>query len=102
MMAMRALRMGPASPPERRLVAIFAADVEAYSRLMRSDEEGTLRVLKASREIIDRLIAEHRGRIANTAGDSILAEFPSVVDAVRCALTVQDAVARGNEAASPT
>src|SRR5918997_1736220 len=86
---------------ERRLLAIFAADVVGYSRLIRADEEGTLRALQADREIIDRLISEHRGRIANTAGDSILAEFPSVVDAVRCALTIQRAVAEANAAASP-
>ena len=67
---------------ERRLVAIFAADVAGYSRLMRADEQGTLRALQADRGIIDSSISDHRGRIANTAGDSILAEFPSVVDAV--------------------
>ncbi len=96
--------MGPESQPdrqERRLLAIFAADVAGYSRLMRADEQGTLRALQADREIIDRLISEHRGRIANTAGDSILAEFPSVVDAVRCALAVQREVAEANEAARP-
>ena len=68
---------------ERRLAAIFAADVEGYSRLMGVDEVGTLRTLTAHREIMDRLIGEHGGRIANTAGDSVLAEFPSVVDAVQ-------------------
>jgi class 3 adenylate cyclase len=86
---------------ERRLLAIFAADVAGYSKLMRADEQGTLRALQSNREIIDNLISEHRGRIANTAGDSILAEFPSVVEAVRCALTVQRAVAEANAAASP-
>ena len=86
---------------ERRLVAIFAADVAGYSRLMRADEQGTMRALQADRGIIDSSIADHRGRIANTAGDSILAEFPSVVDAVRCALTVQRAVADANAAARP-
>ena len=60
---------------------------------MGEDEVGTLRRLAAHREIMDRLIAEHRGRIANTAGDSVLAEFPSVVDAVQCALEVQQALA---------
>jgi class 3 adenylate cyclase len=62
---------------QRRLAAIFAADAEDYSRLMGSDEVGTLRTLTAHREIMDRLIGEHGGRIANTAGDSVLAEFPS-------------------------
>ena len=80
--------------PERRLAAIFAADVEGYSRLMRADEVGTLRTLTAHREVMDRLIAEHRGRIANTAGDSVLAEFPSVVDAVKCAVAVQEALGK--------
>jgi adenylate cyclase len=70
------------SKVQRRLAAIFAADVEGYSRLMGLDEVGMLRTLTAHREIMDRLIGEHRGRIANTAGDSVLAEFPSVVDAV--------------------
>ena len=78
---------------ERRLAAIFAADVAGYSRLMELDEVGTLRTLTAYREIMDRLIAEHRGRIANTAGDSVLAEFPSAVEAVQCAIDVQKALA---------
>src|SRR3954470_20651481 len=82
---------------ERRLAAIFAADVAGYSRLMGQDEVGTLRDLTAHREIMDRLITEHRGRIANTAGDSVLAEFPSVVDAVHCAAQVQQALAEANE-----
>ena len=74
----------------RRLAAIVAADVAGYSRLIGQDEEGTLRALRAHRqELIDRLIDEHGGRIANTAGDSLLLEFPSVVDAVRCAMAVQ-------------
>jgi hypothetical protein len=68
---------------ERRLAAIFAADVAGYSRLMSQDEAGTLRALAAAREIMDGLIAAHGGRIANTAGDSVLAEFPSAVDAVQ-------------------
>ena len=67
---------------ERRLAAIFAADVAGYSRLMSQDEAGTLRALAAAREVMDGLISAHGGRIANTAGDSVLAEFPSAVDAV--------------------
>ena len=78
---------------ERRLAAIFAADVAGYSRLMSQDEAGTLRALAAAREIMDGLIAEHGGRIANTAGDSVLAEFPSAVDAVQCAVAVQEKLA---------
>ena len=71
---------------ERRLSAIFAADVAGYSRLVSQDEAGTLRALAATREVMDGLIREHGGRIANTAGDSALAEFPSAVDAVQCAV----------------
>ena len=81
---------------ERKLSAIFAADVEGYSRLMGRDEVGTLRTLTAYRVIVDRLIASHRGRIFNTAGDSILADFASAVDAVQCAVAVQDAISREN------
>jgi adenylate cyclase len=89
--------MGPQEHKvERRLAAIFAADVAGYSRLMEQDEVGTLKTLAAYREIMDRLIAEHGGRIANTAGDSVLAEFPSAVDAVQCAVTVQDRLAEVN------
>ena len=67
----------------RRLVAVFAADVEGYSRLMGADEVGTLKGLTERRAILDRFIGEHGGRIANTAGDSVLAEFGSAVDAVQ-------------------
>src|SRR5260221_5447913 len=74
---------------QRKLTAIFAADLEGYSRLMEIDEVGTLRTLTTYREIIDALIAQDRGRIFNTAGDSVVAEFPSVVDAVQCAVEVQ-------------
>jgi adenylate cyclase len=86
-----------APPLERRLVAILAADVEGYSRLMHGDEEATLAVLSAHRAVVDQLIARHKGRIANTAGDSVLAEFASVVDAVHCAVEIQDALAKANE-----
>ena len=81
----------------RRLAAIFAADVAGYSRLMGQDEVGTLQALIARREIIDQLIGDHGGRIANTAGDSVLAEFPSAVDAVVCAVEVQKALEVLNE-----
>jgi adenylate cyclase len=80
----------------RRLVAVFAADVEGYSRLMGADEVGTLKGLTERRAILDRLIGEHRGRIANTAGDSVLAEFGSVVDAVQCAVDAQAALTEVN------
>ncbi len=70
---------------ERRLAAILIADVVGYSRLMGEGEEGTLATLTAHlKEYIDPCIAEHRGRIVKTTGDGLLAEFASVVDAVRC------------------
>lgn len=82
----------------RRLAAIVAADIAGYSRLVSQDEEGTLRALRAHRrELIDRLIEEHGGRIANTAGDSLLLEFPSAVDAVRCSVAMQDGMAARNQ-----
>ena len=83
---------------ERRLVAILAADVEGYSRLMHADEEATMARLSARRLVVDNLIGERRGRIANTAGDSVLAEFVSVLDAVSCAAEIQKAMAAANEA----
>jgi len=77
----------------RRLAAILAADVAGYSRLMGADEEGTLERLKAlRRELVDPKIAEHHGRIVKTTGDGLLVEFASVVDAVRCAVAVQQAM----------
>src|SRR3984893_17671546 len=86
-----------APPLERRLAAILAADVEGYSRLMHGDEEATMATLSAHRALVDELIARHRGRIANTAGDSVLAEFASVRDAVSCAVEIQAALQRANE-----
>jgi len=81
----------------RRLAAILAADVAGYSRLMGADEEGTLERLKAlRRELVDPKIAEHRGRIVKTTGDGMLVEFASVVDAVRCAIAVQQATPERN------
>jgi adenylate cyclase len=82
---------------ERRLVAILAADVEGYSRLMHGDEEATMATLSARRAVVDDLIEQHRGRIANTAGDSVLAEFISVLDAIHCAVEIQGALQRANE-----
>ena len=82
---------------ERKLVAILAADVEGYSRHMERDEAATLATLSAHRAIVDELINSHNGRITGTAGDSVLAEFPSVVEAVDCAVKIQDALAATNE-----
>src|SRR5215813_7071880 len=84
---------------ERRLAAVLAADVAGYSRLMGADEEGTLARLKAHRhELIDPKIKEHKGRIVKTTGDGLLVEFPSVVDAVRCAVEVQRGMVERNAA----
>src|SRR5512136_1404582 len=79
---------------ERRLAAILAADVAGYSRLMGADEEGTLAALKAHRhQVVDPAIAAHNGRIVKTTGDGMLVEFASAVDAVTCAVAVQERMA---------
>jgi TolB-like protein/class 3 adenylate cyclase len=96
--------MEPARPArvERRLAAILAADVAGYSRLIEADEEGTLGRLKALRaELIDPKIAHHHGRIVKTTGDGVLVEFASVVDALRCAVEMQAALAESNAPTSP-
>src|SRR5438270_2604905 len=86
---------------ERRLSAILAADVAGYSRLMGQDEAGTLARLRAHRrELIDPKIGEHRGRIVKTTGDGMLIEFPSVVEAVACAVAVQRGMEERNAEAS--
>jgi adenylate cyclase len=90
------------SQVERRLTAILAADVAGYSRLMEADEEETLARLKAHRrELVDPRIDEHRGRIVKTTGDGLLAEFASVVDAVRCAAEFQRGMAKRNADVPP-
>jgi adenylate cyclase len=76
-------------PITRRLAAILAADVAGYSRLMAADEEATLRTLDAYRRTISDLISEHAGRIFGSAGDSLIAEFSSAVQAVRAAVAIQ-------------
>jgi adenylate cyclase len=84
---------------ERRLAAILAADVAGYSRLMERDEAGTLARLRAlRRELIDPKVAEHKGRIVKTAGDGILIEFTSVVEAVACAVALQREMLAHNDA----
>ena len=82
---------------KHRLTCILAMDAVDYSRLVNEDETAALRLLAAHRAVIDGVIAYHGGRIANTAGDSVLAEFGSVVDAVRCAVEIQDALRTRNE-----
>jgi adenylate cyclase len=87
---------------ERRLAAVLAADVAGYSRLMGADEEGTLARLKAVRTaLVDPAIASHRGRIVKTTGDGMLVEFASVVDAARCAVAIQQEVAKQDVGKSP-
>ena len=87
-----------APPLQRKLAAILAADVEGYSRLMHIDEERTLAMLTSHRAIVDALIDSANGQIFGTAGDSVLAEFPSVVQAFNCAIAIQLAIARANQA----
>ena len=86
-----------APPLERKLVAILAADVASYSRLMEIDEEGTLATLSAFRLVTDRLISRHEGRICGTAGDSVLAAFGSALAAVQCAVDIQNELAHSND-----
>ena len=74
---------------KRKLTAILSADVEGYSRLMGDDEDATIRTLTSYRELMSTLIQKHRGRVVDSPGDNLLAEFLSVVDAVRCAVEIQ-------------
>jgi class 3 adenylate cyclase len=88
---------GQVMPPVRRLTAILAADVAGYSRLMGADEKGTHERLQAHlRELVNPKIRDHRGRIVKNTGDGFLAEFQSVVDAVRCAAEVQRGMVERN------
>ncbi|MFI0845634.1 adenylate/guanylate cyclase domain-containing protein [Mesorhizobium sp. IMUNJ 23232] len=80
----------------RKLTTVFSADVQGFSRLMEADEEGTFATLKAYRDAMARLIAGHGGRVVNTWGDGVIAEFPSVVAAVRAAVDVQNELATNN------
>src|SRR5215469_2182977 len=100
---LRRLRAADHLRLERRLAAILAADVVGYSRLMSADEEGThFRLLAYRREVIAPRVREHRGRIVKHTGDGALVEFGSVVDAVRCALDVQNSLrAQRQVAAKP-
>jgi len=96
------------TPPEdapaalqRRLATILSADVAGYSRLMGEREEATVQALRGHRAVFDSLLKQHHGRIFNTAGDAILAEFPSAVEAVRCATEIQSALQTRNEHLPP-
>jgi class 3 adenylate cyclase len=85
-------------PIERRLAAILAADIAGYSALMGDDEEGTVRDLKGHQAVVLPMVADFGGRVVDTAGDGILAEFPSVLNAVRCAIEIQQTMAERNVA----
>src|SRR3954471_14980378 len=87
---------------KRKIAAIFAADIAGYSRLVAEDEEETLRRLASYREVVDDFIARAGGRIFNTAGDAVLAEFPSAVEAVRCAIDIQESLRTRNMAYPPS
>lgn len=87
------------SQVQRKLTTILAADADGYSRVMEADEVGTLSALKAARGVFSRFIDRHHGRIANTAGDGLIAEFPSVVEAVQCAIEVQRELAADAQSA---
>jgi class 3 adenylate cyclase len=89
--------MDATGPVKRRLTAILAADAVGYSARMAENEERALRTLQGHRRLIDSLIADHGGRIVGTAGDSVLAEFGSSVEAVRCAVEIQEALATRND-----
>jgi len=86
---------------ERKLTAILCADVFGYSRLMGEDEEATLRTLTSYRKLIDGLIQQHRGRFVNSAGDSVVAEFASVVEAIHCAVVIQATLKAENATRQP-
>ncbi len=92
---------GKAQPPERRLAVIVNGDVVGFSRLMGTDHESTMATLTACREVLSRLVGQHRGRIVNAVGDSVLAEFQSAVDAVTCACEIQVELGRRNASLLP-
>src|SRR5580698_3915525 len=86
---------------ERKLATILSADVAEFSRLMGEDEEATLKTFRGHKKVFEALVATHRGRIFNTAGDAILAEFASAVEAVRCATDIQSALRTRNDQLPP-
>jgi class 3 adenylate cyclase len=90
-------KISPSRGLERRLATILSADVAEFSRLMAEDEEQTLVTFRAHKEVFEALVALHRGRVFNTAGDAILAEFASAVEAVRCATEIQAALRTRND-----
>src|SRR3954451_1636367 len=86
---------------QRKLTTILAADAEGHGRLMAADEDAAMTLLSASRDVFGRLIEGHRGRIANTAGDGLIADVPSVVEAVKCAAEVQTQLAARDAGRDP-
>jgi adenylate cyclase len=86
---------------ERKLAAILSADVKSYSRLMGEDEEATIHTLTAYREVLTTLIPQHRGRVVDAVGDNLLAEFASVVEAVQCAVAIQQELKARNAELPP-
>ena len=82
---------------KRKLTAILSADVKGYSRLMGDDEEATMRSLTAYRKVLTTLIQKHNGKVVDSPGDNLLAEFASVVDAVQCAVAVQKEIKARND-----
>ena len=93
--------MAKAAPTQRRLAAVLSADAAGYTKLMAADEEATLATLNDYRHIMSCLVENHGGRVVDMVGDNLLAEFPSAVDAVRCALLVQDQLADRNRELDP-
>ena len=81
---------------ERRLAAILAADVEGYSRHTEVDEEASTTTLRMYRAVVEEAISAHRGHIFSSAGDGVVAEFPSIVEAIRCAIEIQNEIAERN------
>src|SRR5438270_7654734 len=94
-------RSSEKSKVARRLAAILAADITGYTALMSADEEATVRDLKAHQAVVLPMIPEHGGRVIDTAGDGILAEFASVLGAVRCAVAIQKTMAERNASIDP-
>ena len=81
---------------QRKLTAILSADAAGYSRLMQDDEAATVKTLEANKQIISNLVNQHRGRVVDSPGDNLLAEFGSVVESVQCAISMQDALEAEN------
>ena len=82
---------------KRKLAAILSADVKGYSRLMGDDEVSTVRTIESHRKVMTELILDHRGRVVDSPGDNLLAEFASVVDAVQCAVEIQQVLKSKND-----